>query len=140
MAVVPAEVFTPEQERFLLSVAGVIVPAVSRLDEAGRSDFTSLVAGALAEKPPSMLRQFKLFLSVIRWLPVMFFLGRFDKLSPSRQAKVLRFFESAPLGLLRKGTWGLKTLVFMGYYGQSAVAEKVGYVPDFEGNRGLHAG
>ena len=52
---------------------------------------------------------------------------------------LLRWFEDCPVSLLRKGLWGLKAMVFMGYYGQPETNELVGYAPDFDGRAGLHA-
>ena len=40
---------------------------------------------------------------------------------------------------LASGFWGLKTIVFMGYYSQDAVAPMIGYTPSFAGNESLHA-
>jgi hypothetical protein len=52
---------------------------------------------------------------------------------------VLRWFEDCPVGLLRKGFWGLKAMVFMGYYGQPETNELVGYAPELDGKARLHA-
>ena len=35
--------------------------------------------------------------------------------------------ENAPLLLMRRGFWGIKTLVFMGYYGRDEARAEVGY-------------
>jgi hypothetical protein len=63
-----------------------------------------------------------------------------DALAAARQARVIRFFESVPIRLLRIGTWGVKTLVFMGYYGQPEIARRAGYVPAFDGNGAIGEG
>ena len=62
-----------------------------------------------------------------------------DDMSVKRQDAVLRWFEDNPVGALRSGTWGLKTMVFMGYYGQPETNASVGYQPGLEDPDGAHA-
>ena len=57
-------------------------------------------------------------------------MGRLDS---SRAERALLWFQEAPMAKIRQGFWGLKTLVFMGYYGRSEVWPEVGYAPDFDG-------
>ena len=66
----------------------------------------------------------------MRWL---------ERLPAERQDRWLRFLENAPLTLLRVGIWGLKTLVFLGYYSQDGVQRRIHYLPSKEeGNVRLH--
>jgi hypothetical protein len=77
---------------------------------------------------------------MLEWGTVLFTLRRFQRLSLSHQESVLRWLESAPLQLLRVGFWGLKTLVFAGYYSQQVIVRRVRYTPDIErGNEILRA-
>jgi hypothetical protein len=119
-------------------VAARVVPAFSALDPEGRDRFAATVRTALAARPRSLQRQFALFLSVVRWAPAVRFGAPFDRLAPARQDAVLRWFMDAPLGKLRGGFWGLKALVFMGYYGQPEVWSAIRYAPSFSGNELLH--
>ena len=41
--------------------------------------------------------------------------------------------QDAPLLLLRRGFWGLRTLIFMGYYGRDAARDAIGYRADPRG-------
>jgi hypothetical protein len=126
-------------EAFLLLLARRIVPESERMSEDEKARFASIVRAALEDRPPSLRRQFGLFLTVLRWLPALRYLGPYDSLSPSHQDAALRWFQDAPIDLLRKGFWGLKTLVFMGYYGQPELGKKLGYRPAKNGNQFLHA-
>jgi hypothetical protein len=122
-----------EQAEFLKILAARIVPETSEMDAAGESRFFDIVDGALQERGSTVRRQFATFLGVVRWSPVVRHGVPFDRLSPDRQDVVLRWFEDCPVGLLRKGTWGLKTMIFMGYYGQTETNPLVGYFPTFDG-------
>jgi hypothetical protein len=129
-----------EKAEFLRVLAARIVPETAELDTGGMSRFFGLIDEALLERPPSVRRQFGIYLGILRWAPLARFGGPFEKLSEDRQDAVLRWFESCPVGLLRAGFWGLKVLIFMGYYGQPETNAVVGYAPQRDGRAGLHAG
>ncbi len=126
------------QSSFLMRVAERIVPVAGTLDDAGRERFAAIVGTALAGRPRSLQRQFALFLNVVRWAPALRFGAPFDRLAPAAQDAALRWFMDAPLRKLRGGFWGLRALVFMGYYGQPEVWSAIRYAPSFSGNEFLH--
>jgi len=128
-----------EKAEFLRVLASRIVPETSSLDAAGLGRFFGIIDEALADREPAVRRQFATFLGVLRWAPLARYGGPFDGLSTERQDAVLRWFEYSPVDLLRKGTWGLKTMVFMGYYGQPETNSLVGYCPTFDGRDVLRA-
>jgi hypothetical protein len=93
----------------------------------------------LRPRPRLQQLEFKLLLFAIRWMTVPFTLHRFERLPGERQDRWLGFLENAPLTLLRVGIWGLKTLVFLGYYTQDGVQQRIVYMPSKEeGNVRLH--
>lgn len=128
-----------EKAEFLQVLAIRIVPETTELDAAGLSRFFGIIDEALQDRPASVRRQFAIFLGVLRWAPLARYGSPLDKLRAERQDVVLRWFEDCPVSLLRKGFWGLKAMVFMGYYGQPETNELVGYAPEFDGSVGLHA-
>jgi hypothetical protein len=128
-----------EKAEFLQVLAARIVPETTDLDAAGLSRFFGIIDGALQDRPEPVRRQFATFLGALRWAPLARYGSPFERLRDDRQDAVLRWFEDCPVSLLRKGVWGLKAMVFMGYYGQPETNELVGYAPDFDGEAGLHA-
>ncbi|MGE5236189.1 MAG: gluconate 2-dehydrogenase subunit 3 family protein [Acidobacteriota bacterium] len=124
---------------FLDVLAARIAPDTERLDAAGRQRFRAIVEKALALRSPAMVRQVRLFLRVLRTAPVARYGRRFERLAPERQDAVLRWFQDARVQKLRQGLWGVKALVFMGYYAQPEVTPSLGYAPSFDGNSRLHA-
>jgi hypothetical protein len=124
---------------FLQVVAKCIVPEIGGLDAEGSRRFAEIVDGALQDREPGMRRQFAIFLTVLRWAPVLRFARPFHRLGPARQERFLRWLQDCPVGLLRSGFWGLKAIVFMGYYGQPKVGRAIGYMPELDGNAELHA-
>lgn len=129
--------FNDQQWNLLLTVGRRIVPEVAALDEAGRARFRDIVAEALRLRPESVRRQFRLFLTVVRLLPVVRAGAPFTRLSATRQDAFLAWLQDRAPGRLRQGFWGLRTLVCMGYYGQTEVAPSLSYTPSFSGNEML---
>jgi hypothetical protein len=128
-----------EKAEFLLVVAERVVPEVAELDRTALGHFFAIVDRALMGRPPEVRKQFATFLGVLRWAPMFRYGAPFEKLQAERQDAVLGWFEDCPVSLLRQGFWGLKSLVFMGYYGRTEVWEEIGYAPSFDSTERLHA-
>ena len=128
-----------EKQEFFWVLASRIVPETIELDDNGRRRFLGIVDGALLDRPEIVRRQFATFLGVIRKAPLIRYGKTYEKLTPVCQDAVLRWFEDCPIGMLRKGFWGLKAMVFMGYYGQPETNRLVGYAPELNGKARFHA-
>jgi hypothetical protein len=128
-----------EWEFLSACLAARLAPDSTPLDADGRRRFREIVAGALAERPDAVVKQIRLFLRLLRLAPALRYGRTFDRLPPERQDAVLRAFQDAPVQKLRQGLWGVKALVFMGYYAQPQVAPRLNYTPSFDGIAHLHA-
>jgi hypothetical protein len=128
---------TDKQAAFFGLVAESITPEVVSLDADGRRRMAEIVDTALQDRDEGVRKQFATFLGVIRWAPVARFGRPFDRLDTQRRDATLRWFQDCPVALLRQGFWGLKALVFMGYYGQPETREEIGYHPEFDGRAGI---
>jgi hypothetical protein len=128
------------RQRTFLAVGRRVVPELAALDSAGLERFLSIVSSALADRPAAVRRQVAMFLGVIRWLPLARWGRTFERLTAERQDRVLAWLQECPVGLLQRGFWGLKALVFMGYYGQPELWSAIGYAPVFDALERLHAG
>jgi len=117
----------------LRAIGVTVVPEATRLDEAGWAAIEGTVATALASRPAALQRQFLLFLRVVEWLPLVRFGRRFTRLDPARRTRFLKSLQDAPLLLVRRGMWGLRTLLLMGYYGRPEAREEIGYRADPRG-------
>lgn len=117
----------PGHRRVFRAVAECAVPRARAFDEDAWRRALEIVETALADRPPTMRRQLRLFLRLVEWLPVLRWGRRFQGLEADRQTRLLRGLQDAPLLLLRRGVWGLRTLAFMGCYGLSEVRREIGY-------------
>jgi hypothetical protein len=122
------------EEGFLLLLAHRLAPGSQTMSTEEVQAFFAAVRRTLGARPRALQLQFALFLSVVRWLPALRYGGPIERLSPEDQDAALRWFQSAPIGLLRKGFWGLKTIVYLGYYGQPEIAARLGWKPAKDGN------
>lgn len=113
--------------RTFRAVSVAVVPDASRLDEQGWRELEDGVEDALTRQPPARRRQLRLFLKAIEWLPALRWGRRFRRLDPARQARFLAWLQDARLLLLRRGFWGLRTLVLLGYYTRARAAAEIGY-------------
>jgi len=136
---VQQSVLNAGQQRFLLCLANRIVPESTGAPAQVTTSLLAAVDEELRPRPRLQQLEFKLLLFAIRWMTLPFTLHRFERLAAERQDRWLRFLEDAPITLLRVGIWGLKTLVFLGYYTQDGVGRRILYVPSkAEGNVLLH--
>lgn len=115
------------------AIAATVVPEASALDEAGWSALESLVEKTLERRPASMRRQLVLFVRAIEHLPRLRWRRPFSALGPEERTRFLSGLEHAPVLLLRRGFWGLRTLVFLGYYARPEAAAAIGYRADARG-------
>ena len=132
-----AGVLGSAQAHFLLHLANRIVPETAVAPPDVRRRLVDIIDHVLQRQSQGQRFQFKLLLFVLRWMTVPFTLLRLESLPPSWQDFLLRRLEAAPLTILRVGIWGLKTLVFMGYYGQETVTEGIHYEPSKANGNGI---
>jgi len=124
------KVLGDSQARFLVHLGTRMAPGIAGLDRRGVKRFRLVIRRMLLRRSAAERFQVRLLLFVIRWLPAPVFLRPFERIPRGAQDWILRRFETAPFRLLRAGFWGLKTLVFMGHYGQPNVAREIHYTPD----------
>ncbi len=109
------------------AAAEAILPAAAQLDDAGWARLEQIVEHALAQRPKRAQRQLQLFLRVLDAWPLVRHRRRFRALPRDTRLRVLHDLERARPLLLRRGVWGVRTLVFMGYYTQPVHAARIGY-------------
>ena len=114
------------------AVVSTIVPEAA-LDEQGWHDLHQVVEALLRDRPESLMRQIRIFLGAIQWLPVVRYGRPFTRLHPAARARVLRHLENDRIQKVRVGFWGLRTIVLAGYYGRPQAARVIGYAASVRG-------
>jgi hypothetical protein len=117
----------------LRAAAAAIVPEAETMSADEWASFDGVIGMALAQRPPAVRRQLGLFLRVLDGVAVLRTGHRFPTLSLERRSRLLHALERGPVLLLRRGVWGLRTMVFMGYYARPGAAHEIGYRADPRG-------
>ncbi len=115
------------------SFVATIVPEAAALDTRGWQDLELLVRNMLSQRPAGLVRQIRMLLHLIEWLPVPRHGRRFSSLDAAQRAQVLASLQDNPVTLIRVGFWGLRTLALLGYYGRPEAARSIGYAADARG-------
>lgn len=119
-------VLTPVRRQFR-ALAITLVPEIRALDAAAWRTAEEIIDTMLRERSPSVRRQVGLFVRALNLLPVLRYGHTFLRLDEGRRLRFVQALEHAPLLAVRRGVWGLRTLVFMGYYAQTGVRASLGY-------------
>ncbi|HYL54302.1 MAG TPA: hypothetical protein VEU73_01865 [Gemmatimonadales bacterium] len=115
------------------AIASTVVPEATRLAPGEWEELERIVARAIAARPARLQRQLALLVRLLEWIPLLRYGHRFSGLDPARRAAFLASLANSRLLVLRRGIWGLRTLIFMGYYGRPAAARAIGYRADARG-------
>jgi hypothetical protein len=115
------------------ALAATFVPESTALDERGWAEGEAIVERFLAGRPAAVRRQLVLLIRLLDLLPVLRYGRRFTRLDGARRRRVLETLQDAPLLLLRRGVWGVRTLAFMGYYTRPEAQAAIGYRADPRG-------
>ena len=115
------------------ALATTFVPEATLLDDAGWIEVESVIEHAVASRPPAMRRQLRTLIRMLTWLPLFTRRRSFTALDTDARTAFLHALERSPIGVVRRGVWGLRTLVFMGYYGRPTAAAAIGWRGDPRG-------
>lgn len=125
-------VFAPVRTRFR-ALAESFVPEAAELGERGWAEVEAIIEQFLAARPAAVRRQVALLLRLVDLLSLVRHGRRVASLDTARRLRFLESLQDAPILLLRRGIWGVRTLAFMGYYGRPQAAVLIGYRADARG-------
>jgi hypothetical protein len=123
----PASGFPGSLQSDFRALAAAIVPEAAGLDEAGWRAVEGVVADALASRPERLRRQFRLFIRLLGWISMARYGSSLASLDARRRERFLSSVERSRLLVVRRGFWGLRTLVFLGYWTRPEAAAAIGY-------------
>jgi hypothetical protein len=119
------------QRRILVRLAAIVVPESADAPAPAIDAMVGAIGDQLRPRPRLQQFAFKLLLLGLGWMTL---------LPVAWQVRLLHLLEGFPITLVRVGIWGLKTLIYLGYYGQEDIQRRIRYLPSkLEGNVRLHA-
>lgn len=107
--------------------ATTVVPEMKAFDDIAWSEVERTVEHAIAQRPARLQRQLALLLRAIESIPRMRYGRAFTALNDDERSAMIETLQHAPVKLVRRGVWGLRTLVLMGCYTRVQVMAEVGY-------------
>jgi hypothetical protein len=111
----------------LYAIATAVVPESSTLDDRAWAEIQAVIDDALAQRDAGVRRQIIAFLRLLQVLPIVRYGRPLTSLNARQRRDFLESIERSPLLVVRRGFWGIRTLVFMGYYTREDVADAIGY-------------
>jgi hypothetical protein len=118
---------TPRTRPAIRVIARAVVPEADSLDESGWASFERLLEGAVSSRPAGVVRQLRAFLLILGFIARVRYGRGLAELPPREAGGILEQLAASRLLLLRRGVWGLKTLVLLGYYADDRRARALGY-------------
>ena len=115
------------------ALAAVFIPETAQADEPTWLRLEEIVSDALAARPPALQRQVLLFVRILDSLSLVRRGHRLASLNEEKRRSLVEGIASSRSLLLRRGVWGLRTLVQMGWYAQPTVQQSLGYRADRSG-------
>lgn len=119
--------FSAPRRAALRALATSFVPETALATEAQWAALEASVERAVSAKPATLRRQLGWLIRLIDTTGRIRYGRRLERLNPAQRLALLRGLAASRVLLLRRGIWGLRTLVMLGWYTQQEVAAELGY-------------
>jgi len=129
----PAPALTFAARRVLRAVAEAVIPESANLSNEEWAKAERIIGRALEDRPARIQRQFRLFLRIIDNLALLRRGRRLERMPLHARTRFLESIQDSPILLVRRGLWGVRTLVLMGFYARPEAAAEIGYRADPRG-------
>jgi len=119
--------FTASLRPKLHTLAIAFVPELARATSVEWSALEDAIEQAVARRPAALRRRLASLIRLIDWLARLRYGRGLVRLEAAARDHLLESLAVSHFTLLRRGIWGLRTLVMLGWYTQAGVAERLGY-------------
>jgi hypothetical protein len=123
---VASDLLAPVRPAFR-ALAVTFVPETAASSDEDWAALEGIVTRALAARPPRLRRQLVLFIRILDTLALLRHGHRLASLDRERRHRFVEGVSKSRLLLFRRGVWGLRTMVMMGWYGRPEVQQALGY-------------
>ena len=115
------------------AIAEAVVPETAQMDEAEWEAFRGIVTHAVSQRPPRMRRQLAVFVQLLNVMSYAHNRRALHRLDLAARTSFLEQIQSSPYLLIRRGFWGIRTLILMGYYARPECMPAIGYAAHVRG-------
>lgn len=109
------------------ALISTLVPETAGATPEQWAELERTIEQVLATRAPGLRRQLGIFMRLLDAVARIRFGRPLAQLDPPRREAFLEGLARSPLLFIRRGIWGLRTLVMMGWYTQPGVAASLGY-------------
>ena len=120
-------------EELFRSLTVTVVPEAQSLSQPEWTELYRLIDQALVSRPHTVRKQLSAFISLIRIITLLRHAKSFTALSAQQRYDLLHSLETSGIAVFRKGMWGLRTMLMMGFYARPGAASAIGYRADRRG-------
>jgi hypothetical protein len=118
---------SPPLRSALRALAISFVPETATATDAQWILLESRIEQALAARPAALRRQLALFLRLLDATARLRYRSSLSTLDAVRRTALLEWFAGSSILRFRRGIWGLRTLIMLGWYTQPSVIAALGY-------------
>ena len=122
-----ASIFSASVRPKFRALAVSFVPETALATAQQWAQLEAAVDLAVSARPAALRRQLILLIHAIDFAALLRFGRGVTRLPPTATGTLLTTLATSRLLLLRRGIWGLRTLVMLGWYTQPSVTEALGY-------------
>ena len=113
-------------ERFE-SLQNCLLPRSKQFNEIEKQRSIDSVNLLMADQSKSAGRKLLIFIGLIDVVSYIYHFKSFRQLNNLQQNSILNKFFNSPIGIIRKGFWGLNTIARLATYGQKELHDEIGY-------------
>ncbi|HET6679955.1 MAG TPA: hypothetical protein VFG84_02030 [Gemmatimonadaceae bacterium] len=117
----------------LTAAARTFVPEIADLDDDDWRVVECDIERLFLQRTPEVRRQVVLFLTALEFLAVLRFGRPFSHLALDSRTRFLESLQRSSMVAVRRGVWGIRTMVLVAWYTQPATTFAIGYAPQFDG-------
>jgi hypothetical protein len=115
------------------AIAEAVVPEAAQLDGAGWDAFHGIITHAVSQRPARMERQLAMFVRLLNVMSYAHNRRALHRLDLPARTRFLEQVQNSPYLLIRRGFWGIRTLILMGYYARPECMPAIGYAAHVRG-------
>lgn len=123
----------PDRRELLRALAPAFVPEIEAASPEQWEALERTFEHAVAQRSLEVRRQLGLFLKLLELLGWLRFGRSLTRTTVPNRTGFLDRLSRSPVLMVRRGVWGLRTLIMMGWYTQPEVARAIGYRASREG-------
>ncbi len=111
----------------LRAIVEAFIPATQGLSAQEYAALIARIDARLAQEEPIVTTQLRFLVRVLDFLPLFRYGAPLHSLPADQRHRFLAWMQDCPIAKLRVGVWGLRTMIYVGWYTDTQVAQGLGW-------------